>query len=189
MSEHLSDEELLDDEIVKQAHFITCEQCQHRWKIRKKIQLELQSFNSLHAPAFEFTNVATTSRESTWQQNKSWFFRSLVFATAASVFTIIAISTWRLTDPKNGSIDLNTGLKQAIDENNRLISQYQQQVNPASGMLSLLQQSRLDDIEQQLQQAYLNNATDQRKLELWEQRFALLKQLEKTPTFNPPKAI
>lgn len=175
---HLSDSELLEISDEQKSHLAECELCRDKAKVLFEIRGSLtqsQQYTAAPPPWQEVKQSLQAAQkeqqvERAEKRTKFWQFSS--FALAASLATVVILQG--ITRENQGQ-QVGTQESQliALINNNK---QLQQQV--AFEQLTPVEykalQIQLKVVDKALQQAYLQELTEEEKTELWQQRLLIL---------------
>jgi hypothetical protein len=177
---HLSDEQLLELDKSGHLHIDQCESCYQRVNNLNKIRLTFQTMpqNSLLSGSWQkIQNERQQSIElkKTRKELSSWKISS--FALAASL-TVVMLWPISQSPPTTQSIT-NQELDLLIEQNRELQQQLDSttQLNYLTKVNYQLIHMDIQSIDQAIQRAYLQKASDELKSELWEKRKQLVNQL------------
>ena len=181
MSKHLTDEQLLESDAFNNIHLTSCENCKLRLQHISQIRNKLIAIPLLIAPESIGQNIDFHSQAKHKQRllgqtqrssEKKLLWQSVLVSMAASIAVVIVISWWRVSAPINENV--YSALAKIIDKNNQVFSPSKDHMGKMAVFIDLQFDDELSRIESDIQNAYLNNSLPEQKLQLWEQRHALL---------------
>jgi len=186
---HLSDQQLLEVDEVDQVHLEQCKSCRRRANhlIKMRQYLKAVPLKDFATDGWQEIQTIHNQREQlvalrqARKQVNRWKTGSLALAAS-----LIAVVFWQSTQRPIISLG-DQELAKLIEQNNAL----QQRLDTTTPLYEQsnvkLQMLQLDiqNLDQQIQRAYLQGDSNQSKAELWEKRKKLVKQLSsKTKKVN-----
>lgn len=185
MNKHLTVQQLIEFDEHAHSHILSCDQCRDNLQHLTQIRSRLHEMPLLVAPAalelqidVYLQNQSTSLNPQASSYKKTFAWQTAYLAMAASVVVIVAISGWRITAPDKENV--YTELAQMIDKNNQLFDQQTNEVTNTIGFIDLQLDDELTALDAKIQNAYLNHASAQQKLRLWEQRYQLLSKIKQS---------
>lgn len=180
---HLRDEQLTELDDAGHAHISECKSCRERANNLVKIRQSLTELPQLSAMPGNWKDIQKIHSErqqaqelkKTRQQLNQWRIGS--FALAASL-TAVVLWPGAQSDMPAEKVT-NWQLATLIEQNNYLQQQLSGSPDSArqTNVRFKLVERDIQAIDQAIQRAYLQNASDEEKTELWKERQKLMKQL------------
>lgn len=175
---HLSDNNLLELGKQERAHLQDCEICRERAKtileLRNNI-VDSQQYSAQPPPWKDIQkSLYEVQKEQQIQQaeKKTAFWKITSLALAASLATVAIWSQLFNSSSENLFVNEQASLLALIEDNKQLQQQVAlKQLNPADFKTL---QTQLEVVDKALQQAYLQQLTEEEKLELWQLRLQIL---------------
>lgn len=176
---HLSDDELLEIDEPGKLHLAECGECRQRAKVlfelRNAISENIQA--PVNAPPWSslHQHLQAVQKEQRIKQveNRARFWRVSSFALAASLAVVVLWQGTFREDIKQLSGSEESQLIALIDTNKQL--QQQVMLKNLGGVEFKALQMQLEVIDKALQQAYLQELSEEQKAALWQQRQLILK--------------
>jgi|GEM_PF-1411974 len=189
---HLSDEQLLELDESGKIHLMSCEQCRERAAEVLHIRAQLGQLNTVPAPQQSWLAIKADYQSQQRQQQqqqadkKLAFWRISSFALAASLAAVLIWQWPQLLERKGQPGSEAIQMASLIDQNRLLQQQLNQQLVTRTLTSSANKQLQiaLAAIDRALQQAYLQNASEEDKAALWLQRQKIIQESLKTPHNN-----
>lgn len=167
-----------DKYAVIKAHFSMCEICQRRLINLQQFRKQLAQDTEAYLPNMQWQKIeseidAISNRTQLLMLNKKVKgLQKALIAMAASVLILLIYPN--IINVSTNELDLK--LAEVINENNELQTQFSEfrRTNYTQIVAHQTTQFRLQQIDQEIQLAYLNKMSTEQKIQLWDERKKLL---------------
>ncbi len=191
---HLNNEQLLSPNTSDLQHLQTCKLCQQKFENRKILKKQLKQLPINAAPQhlidFPLWKEEFNKKQTHKKIKQQSFLQGAGFAFAASIVCVLIVTNFiDFSDKKLNSYQTNqltsvdganeNDLLKSIIKQNQLLQTKNKSLNVDLTHLvdfSLYRQ-KINQIDNAIQQAYLNQLSTQEKIKLWQIRLEALKQL------------